>query len=545
MGNKFFVIMLASLFSVGMLTDAVAQKKKTVAQASKKYVKYVKGQAQGKTKIAQKNASDPATVTRDKSDTTIVDVQEDPMRTAFEEFSQKARNEYEDFRQKANREYAEFMKQAWKSFGSKPAVPQPKEEEIPPVVIKEEEIQKPKEDKPLPVINFVVAPLPEPQPLPIAPIREQPAPTPTVQQSEFSVYGTPMKVRFYDGQRFSLKDVSRNTISETWKKMSLDSYNNTIRDCLEIRVTRNLSDWAYLNMLSKFAESCFGKTNEATLLMAYLYCQSGYQMRLATADGKLRMLYAAKQHIYDKAYYDIDDVRYYLFDGNERALNICDIKFPGEKAMSLYITKPQKFDEDMSEERELLSLRYTTMQLKVQVNKNLVDFYDGYPVTSIDNNFMTRWSAYANTPLDKTVTEKLYPALKKILKDRTEEGAAERILNWVQTAFIYGYDSQIWGCDRAFFAEETLFYPYCDCEDRSILFSRLIRDLLGLDVVLVYYPGHLATAVHFNMDVKGDYIMHDGKKFVVCDPTYVGAPAGMTMPGMDNAKATVILLSKD
>ncbi|MBR4571894.1 MAG: hypothetical protein IKO28_00535 [Prevotella sp.] len=310
-------------------------------------------------------------------------------------------------------------------------------------------------------------------------------------------------------------------------------------------MTRNLSDWAYLNMLSKFAESCFGKTNEATLLMAYLYCQSGYQMRLATADGKLRMLYAAKQHIYDKAYYDIDDVRYYLFDGNERALNICDIKFPGEKAMSLYITKPQKFDEDMSEERELLSLRYTTMQLKVQVNKNLVDFYDGYPVTSIDNNFMTRWSAYANTPLDKTVTEKLYPALKKILKDRTEEGAAERILNWVQTAFIYGYDSQIWGCDRAFFAEETLFYPYCDCEDRSILFSRLIRDLLGLDVVLVYYPGHLATAVHFNMDVKGDYIMHDGKKFVVCDPTYVGAPAGMTMPGMDNAKATVILLSKD
>ena len=38
--------------------------------------------------------------------------------------------------------------------------------------------------------------------------------------------------------------------------------------------------------------------------------------------------------------------------------------------------------------------------------------------------------------------------------------------------------------------------------------------------------------------------MVDGRKFIVCDPTYLGARIGMTMPGMNNSEATVILLQK-
>ncbi len=106
----------------------------------------------------------------------------------------------------------------------------------------------------------------------------------------------------------------------------------------------------------------------------------------------------------------------------------------------------------------------------------------------------------------------------------------------MQTAFVYEYDDKVWGGDRAFFAEESLHYPYCDCEDRSILFTRLVRDLIGLKCVLVYYPGHLASAVQFtDSEVNGG-------KFIIADPTYIGATVGATMPDMDNASAKVILL---
>lgn len=65
---------------------------------------------------------------------------------------------------------------------------------------------------------------------------------------------------------------------------------------------------------------------------------------------------------------------------------------------------------------------------------------------------------------------------------------------------------------------------------------------MGLKVLLVYYPGHLATAVCFTEQVTGDYVALNNRKYIICDPTYIGAPVGITMPGMDNQKAKVILL---
>ncbi len=540
MRNRWFIL-LACLLAVGTSSDMMAQKKKSASKAIQKYAQYVSDKAQGKEKKAVKGASDPATVTRD-SVTLENDASYDPLRAEYEQFRQKSITEYEDFRRKANREYAEFIKKAWQEFGAKPAVPKPKEEEKPPVVIKEKEIVEPVKDVPVPIKETITPPAPEPQPKPVAPIREQPVPAEKWQA--FSVYGTDMKVRFDDSQIFSLPSCTNEAVSAAWQKLSDKKYDNLIRDCLTIRMTNQLSDWAYLNMLHRMAEACLGKGNAATLLMAFIYCQSGYQMRLATANGTLRMLYATKHSIYDKSYFWIDGDDYYVFDGNENSLQVCNVNFPQEKALSLNIREPQKFAMSKSDTRTLTSARYPDMEIEVSVNKNLVDFFNEYPSSYTDRNFMTRWALYANTPLDQAVKDALYPALTSKINGLTKKEAVDRLLNWVQTAFVYGYDDKIWGGDRAFFAEETLFYPYCDCEDRSILFSRLVRDLVGLKVILVYYPGHLASAVCFDTDVKGDYIQLNDDKFTICDATYIGAPLGRTMPGMNNEKATVILLNQ-
>ena len=224
-------------------------------------------------------------------------------------------------------------------------------------------------------------------------------------------------------------------------------------------------------------------------------------------------------------------------------MRICGATFPKERPLSLWITAAQRLAYNGTKARTLYASSYEEMKVEARVNKNLIDFYDSYPSSEVGGDFMTRWAMYANAEMEEAVQKSLYPTLKGILKERSELEAAERLLNFVQTAFVYEYDEKVWGGDRAFFAEETLYYPYCDCEDRSILFSRLVRDLLGLDVILVYYPGHLATAVCFNSEVKGDYIMLNNRRFVVCDPTYIGAPVGRTMPSMDNKAAKVILLS--
>lgn len=538
MVNKIVIILFALLVAGANGEVMAQQKKKSVTKVSKQYAKYVKDKSQGKERLAQKRSSDPATVTREE-DSVVVNEQ-DPMRVAYEQFRKQAVTDYENFRDKANAEYAEFMKQAWKVFYAMPAVPQPVEKEIPPVVIKEEE-KKPIESNPLPIEEEVITiPAPEPQPVPVAPIKEQPV----VEEENisFTIYGSTMKVRFNDSERFQLDDCSEQTLSDAWKRLSGKAYNNTIRDCLELRIRRQLSDWAYLQMLDSFSKACLGRTNEAVLLMAYIYCQSGYRMRIGTIKEQLYLLYASQHIVYNKAYYTIDNDYYYIYDNNVTSLKICDIAFPKEKSLSFYIPQAQLFDYAPSELRHLKSSRYSNIDITSQVNKNVIAFCNSYPKSSIWDNFMTRWAMIANTPMEKGVKEMMYPQLQNVIKGLTEKEAIERLLNWVQTSLVYEYDDKVWGGDREFFAEESLYYPYADCEDRSILLSRLVRDLLGLKVILIYYPGHLAMAVEFTEHVNGDYIMLDGRKFVVCDPTYINANVGMTMSKMDNSKAKVILL---
>lgn len=467
----------------------------------------------------------------------------DAMRRRYEQFRQQAHQRYDDFRQKANKEYAQFMRLAWQRYQAKPALPQPKEDSpVPPTVYPEEDIKddKPK-DNPRPIEEVIPVPKSLPQPKPVAPIPE--VPVEKEDYFSFTFWGTDGKVRMGEKNMFRMQDCSPEQTALAWDFCSGTQFDNLIRDCLEIRIRHNLCDWAYMQMIKNLSESFLGKdTNEAVLLMAYLYCQSGYKMRLATSGTRLYMLYASRYTIYKHTYFDIDGESFYILDGNETQLQIFTATFPSEQSMDLNISKAQRFGNDYSPKRMLKSERYPEMQVEITVNKNLMDFYDKYPSSDYGNNFMTRWAIYANTPLEETLRQDLYAQLKRIIGGKSQLDAANILINWVQTAFVYEFDDVVWGHDRAFFAEETLYYPYCDCEDRSILFSRLVRDLLGLKVVLVYYPGHLATAVCFTEEVQGDYIALDGKRFVICDPTFIGAPVGHTMTDMDNGTAKVILL---
>ena len=289
---------------------------------------------------------------------------------------------------------------------------------------------------------------------------------------------------------------------------------------------------------------CGGDTNEATLLMAMLYSLSGYKMRLALADAKLLLLVCTQFYLYDHQSCMIDGSSYYLMEGNYENVYICQANFPREQEMSLVMRESPRFTMESSEERTIASTVYPEIQASVSVNKNLMDFYGSYPTSYFNNEFMTRWAMYANIEMQPEVREKLYPQLKTLIQGKSQRDAVGRILRWIQTGFEYEYDDTVWGHDRAFFAEESLFYPYIDCEDRSILFTRLIRDIMGLKCALVYYPGHLASAVCFTEEVEGDHIDVGGDRFVVCDPTIMGhgAPVGWTMRGMDNSSATVIVL---
>lgn len=466
------------------------------------------------------------------------------MLAGFGAYRDKALSDYASYRQKINADYAEHMRQVWREFKAFKGEPVPEDDvkPVPPLPYEEKQQDEPVIEQEIPVVPEVIpAPSPQPQPQPIEPIEEKPIVVPIY----FTVgyCGTEIKVRLSQQEKFRLPSLREVDIADIWNSLNNDAYTNLLYDCLTWRDKLQLCDWAYLCMLSTLCDSFFGEdSSESTLLLAWLYCQSGYTMRLGAYEGHLEMLFASEHKIYNMPYFVLGNQYFYPIHQTEQSLRIFDHAFEGERAMSLLIDGDQKLAVQTSKFRQITSRDYPQLTVNVQTNKNDLLFYNSYPTSELHNNPMTRWAMYANVPLSEVSRRQLYSALQQFIEGKTQIDAANCLLNWVQTGFVYEYDDKVWGGDRAFFAEETLFYPYCDCEDRSILFSRLIRDLLKLDVVLVYYPGHLATAVRFTETVRGDYLMLDGRRYVICDPTYIGAPVGRTMPNMDNTKARAILL---
>jgi len=465
----------------------------------------------------------------------------------FQNFKDEKQQRFDAYRREKNVRYAEFLRDKWGQFDATPIDTVKNEEPVVPPVIYEQPKPTPipqPEPEPQPIKidkDILVIPAPQPQPKPIVPI--VPQDDQKIKKESIAFYGTLVTIGFPNPDGFKMKTVSESSISAAWEYLMDEKYDITISTALNARKHLNLCDWAYIELLQQVCEHHYGKaTNEANMMMAYVLIQSGYKLRFAHSNGRLYVLVNSDYTIYDRVCFTINNEKFYPLNCQERSLYICDVSYESEKSLSLQITKEQKLNDNASSPRILKSR--AGLSIETRVNKNNIDFYNNYPTACINGDFGTRWAAYANTPLEESVKKILYPQLKKYLAGKSTLEQVELILNWVQTAFVYEYDDKVWGDDRAFFATETLYYPYCDCEDRSILFSRIIRDMLDLDVVLLYYPGHLATAVHFKEDVKGDYLTVSGKQYIVCDPTYIGAPVGDTMPGMDNQTAKVIVLAK-
>ncbi len=474
-------------------------------------------------------------------------IAQEDIQKIFDEFQKANEKEFADFRDKANEEYLEFMRLSWEWFRGKAPMPKPVHEEpvVPPVVLPEEDRDKELDDRELSYEEVLPEPDPSPAPEPINPIDE--SPVPVSRYVTFSIYGTEFSVRYNQDRKPFFSAESDNPVVDFWEDLCLsEESDNLLYDCQLLRKGMGLCDWAFYRFTEALSQTLYPYSqDEASMFHAFVLTQTGFRLRLGYSedDGHYHFIVATDCDLYEYTFWELETGHYYLLDGSDiSGMNLVSEDFPESVPMRMSIEGEMGLSENLSESRVLTSEQYKEATATVCSNLNLIAFYDDYPSALVNEDPRTRWRFYANVPLGRTVREALYPQLEQAIAGKTEYQAVDLLLNFVQTAFVYGYDEEIWGMDRTFFADESMYYPYCDCEDRSVLFSRLVRDLMNLDVVLIYYPGHLATAVKFSQPVNGDYITYDGDRYTICDPTYINAPVGMTMPDMDNAAAFILPL---
>lgn len=456
-------------------------------------------------------------------------------RQDFSQFKKASDKDFTDFRDKANAEYVKFLREAWKEFPlNEPITRQDDKPIVPPVVTPE--IHDDQEEWKIEFDEIVPEPVPSPSPEPIAPL--EPIPTLAPEFVEFSLYGTKCEVLFDVTSRPVLKGTDEESVADFWEEFFASEMGESLLYTIGvIKFDRNLCDWAFFKVAEAFAAKAYPQDPDAAeLLKAMVMGSFGYKFRLGRGenDNRLHVLMACKEEMCNRSYYADEGVNYYLLDDSEpQMMYIVEADIEASLPMSLEVGFGNEF-EPYGYDKSISVCGSQSFDVKLELP--VLALYEGYPEFGSD----FRWTYYANTPLQKNMRDTFYPQFRKLLEGKTELQAAEFILNFVQTSFKYEYDEDVWGRDRVFFAEETLFYDSCDCEDRSILFSHLIRDLLGRDVALIYSPGHICAAVNFSEDVPGSYIMIEGRKFVICEPTFLeGAPVGAS--SIDDEKEKIMV----
>ena len=463
----------------------------------------------------------------------------------YNSYVQKKTEEFRAYRDRVNAEYADYMRKAWKHEEAQPAKPLPKRPEPPKPVVRKT-METPQFDA-IPIGDIIKPEVPDfKKAEPIIPIDEleelnkevAPVPTPEVKKPEgltFKWCGMTWKVPLEEQHQFRLRSTKEADVADAWKVLSGAKYGPVVAACLKIRDSYQLPDWGYLFFLEAMANAFLPeKPNESRLLEMFILSQSGYQVRIARSDGQLYLLVASLGNIYEYTYLTIGVRNYYVIDKSvgSSSFYVYERDFPRAQPFIWKMSKLPLLAGD-GKKRTLHGRRHPEVQAVVEVNKYLVEFMNEYPRCS-------DWKNYALASLSEQAKDGLYPALRQSINGKSKKEAVDILLDFVQTAFEYQTDQEQFGKERPLFGDETLYYPYCDCEDRSILFSVLVRELVGLDVALLNYPQHLATAVCFDDYVEGDYFELDGKRYVVCDPTYIGSHVGEAMPNFKNTKATII-----
>jgi len=465
---------------------------------------------------------------------------------SFEEFERLMNQEFIAFKDSADAIFAKALEEQWKEFQAftnpAPVKPNP---QTPPVV------NTPPETPPTPIeipIKEIIPPQrQEPEPpqqtdedRSQAPSDNRPLPHQKTIHLWNSVYKIPYDISL---EQLKLTNTQEKTIADFWRSLSNTNYQPVINAMEEIVTRCELSDYGLALLCHEYAKSVWTNNtqeskNQTAVLFVFLLNQLSLDAKIARTSQGLEAILHSLQEVYAIAGMEINRKNYYfLFTPYSPLGGIYTYEVNrSEKTTGLdfNIYKPLNIGGALVKKE--LPVQRLDKTVTLTFSENAIAYYKDHP--------QVEPGVYADAAVSDVFRSSFMNQFGPLLAGKTEYEAVDILLNFMHYAFEYKTDGDQYGYEKWNFCEENLYYPYNDCEDRAFLFSRLVRELLHLEVALVQYSNHFSTAVHFTTPVSGSYFTIDGKRFTVCDPTYIGAMIGMNPEQYKIEKAEIVKLKK-
>ena len=449
----------------------------------------------------------------------------------FRQFKDLNTKDYNAFVDEADEEFAEFIRQNWKLF--------------------QLNTSDKKRDKPKP-INFPKATSIhdgshelKAEPLKVNQLKIASGVNMPVNHKTRTFYGQTASREFeFFGQEVSiayvpeLKSLNINSttpeeISNFWKNaVSLD-YTISLDQLYATSEKLQLNDYGYYLLVRNFSNQLFADHNLSTLMTWFLLNKSKFKAKIGYNDSCFYLMIPSMYKIYGKSYFAENGIDYYLLNYQGNELYSYENNYSKSyKVFDFAIKRPLSFLGEPASRKVSFEVEQVSHEFEFIYNQNAVDFYREIPQLELTSYF----NSLSTGQMQESIIDQLHPVISKM----DERSAVAFLLKLVQNGFNYKVDQEQFGSEKAFFPEEILFYPFSDCEDRSVFFAYLVSRLTSNEVIGLDYPEHVAIGVHFNDDIPGDYYIYKGKKYIVCDPTYVNAPIGTSMKDLTASPAEII-----
>ena len=376
---------------------------------------------------------------------------------------------------------------------------------------------------------------PEKPAVPVAPVAPATPAKPAANTINYSLYGLQLSVP-KPAIAPNLTSGAQKEVVAFWKEIKESDTKAIVKSFKDAAVNYRLGDWCSLKAVEKYAEIwAKGNVNAARVMTQFLMMSMGYDLRMASANNEVYLLLPFQQQVYANTFIRIDDNKYYVYPNSMPAnSSIYTCRVPADVDCGQTINLVINPAYLLPKKDQAFKVSHADLSIEGNINRNIIDLQQEYPSMDI--------SCYAASIADEDLRKNILTQLRGQLEGKSEMEAANAILHFVQEGFAYKTDGQQFGqgVEKCFFFDELLYFPFCDCEDRSIFFAYLVKEILGLDVLLVGYPGHECTAVALSeAPQRHTSLNYKGKNYYICDPTYMGADVGMCMPKYVNVNPEV------
>jgi len=450
----------------------------------------------------------------------------------FEEFKKSQNSEFKDFKDKRDQEFSNLLKNKWKTFESlkgnePPTVPKPpKQPDTLPTAPIQQDLNNLKKIIIIDTHKFIIDTSASSSIYKIDSIEKIPS------VLKFKFYNKNISINYEYKLLSHLTAINEKGISEFWINMSKSEYELFLSQLRNISQELQLNDWGKFDLIDKISSQLFENKNDQALFVFFILNHWGMEAKVGKINDEVVLLIPFQNIIYKKSFLILNMNKYYIMnDVSDGLIQTFEQRFSNtNKILDLKLSNSPILGSNYTT-NNILFKKYNK-RLDVSFNKSIIAFNNHYPLTDLNIFFSSK--------VDPITENNLIKALYPLLKDKNELEAVNTLLDFVENSFEYKTDFDQFGYEKFYFPEDILFYPYSDCEDRAIFFSYLVKTLLKLEVIGLDYKTHVATAIKFNSNINGDYVLIKNERYIICDPTYIGASAGMCMPQFKSVNPEII-----